>query len=93
MDSGLRPRQHKRSSGFDDLADIIAKYECGASTKQLAGQYGMSKSRKSARLTTHGVTLRRQGLMDQQVIEAANFYTAGRSLACGPLQRLAHYCL
>jgi hypothetical protein len=67
--------------GFDDLADIIAKYECGASTKQLAGQYGLSKSRKSAGLRTHGVTLRRQGLTDQPVIEAANFYTADRSLA------------
>jgi hypothetical protein len=50
-------------------------------TKQLAGQYGLSKSRKSARLRSHGVTLRRQGLTDEQVIEAANFYTAGRSLA------------
>ena len=81
LDSGLRPRQHKRSLGFDDLADINAKCECGASTKQFAGQYGVSNSPKSARLRTHGLTLRHQGLTDDKVIEAANFYTAGRSLA------------
>jgi len=45
------------------------------------GSTGVSKSRESARLRTHGVTLRRQGLTDEQVIEAANFYTADRSLA------------
>jgi hypothetical protein len=67
--------------GFDDLAGIIAKYECGRLDQTARRAVRVSKSRNSARLRTHGVTLRRQGLTDEQVIEAANFYTADRSLA------------
>jgi hypothetical protein len=33
------------------------------------------------RFINHGVTIRRQGLSDEQVAEAATLYTAGKSLA------------
>src|SRR5213078_3480752 len=62
-------------------ADIIARFTSGATTAELASVYRVSKSRISAVLRDHGVTLRRQGLTEQQAREAADFYVAGRSVA------------
>jgi lambda repressor-like predicted transcriptional regulator len=65
----------------NDRGDIIARYEFGATTAELAAVYRVSKSRISAVLREHGVTLRRQGLTEKQTREAADYYIAGRSLA------------
>jgi hypothetical protein len=65
----------------EDLADVIAKYESGATTSELGAMYRVSKSRISAVLRQHGVNLRRQGLTNEQAREAGDFYNTGRSLA------------
>ncbi|HTQ22295.1 helix-turn-helix domain-containing protein [Mycobacterium sp.] len=56
-------------------------YEVGDTTEQIGDGYGMSKARVATVLRECGVTLRRQGLTDEQVNEAAELYAAGRSLA------------
>jgi hypothetical protein len=81
LDGTPEPRQHKRSLSPDDLTDITARYESGASTQQIASRYRISKSRVSAVLREHGIKLRRQGLTDEQAREATNLYHAGHSLA------------
>jgi hypothetical protein len=56
-------------------------YEAGDNTEQIGDRYGISKARVATVLRERGVTLRRQGLRDEQVNEAAELYAAGRSLA------------
>ena len=56
-------------------------YEVGDTTEQIRDRYGISKARVATVLRERGVTLRRQGLMNEQVNEAAELYAAGRSLA------------
>jgi hypothetical protein len=79
-DDSLPPRS-KRLLGADDIADITARYDSGASTKKIADHYRVSRSRVSDLLRTQGVTLRRLGLTTDQVREAPILYAAGRSLA------------
>jgi DNA-binding transcriptional regulator LsrR (DeoR family) len=64
-----------------DTADIMARYEAGETTQQIGTHYGISKTRVATVLREQGVTIRRQGLNDVQVNEAATLYAAGRSLA------------
>jgi len=75
------PRRLKRFLSADDIADIAQMYEVGDTTEQIGDGYGMSKARVATVLRECGVTLRRQGLTDEQVNEAAELYAAGRSLA------------
>lgn len=65
----------------EDIADIVARYETGETTQQIGTRYGISKTRVANVLCEHDVAIRRQGLSDVQVDEAATLYTAGRSLA------------
>lgn len=56
-------------------------YEAGQSTQCIGSRYGVSKTRVATVLRDQGVPLRRQGLTDEQVSEAAQLYEAGQSLA------------
>jgi transcriptional regulator of aromatic amino acid metabolism len=47
----------------------------------LGNRYGISKTRVASVLREQGVTIRRQGMSDEQVKEAATLYAAGKSLA------------
>jgi transcriptional regulator of aromatic amino acid metabolism len=71
----------KRFLGLSDLIDIRDRYELGMTTQQIGAHYGISKTRVATVLREQGVMLRRQGLTNEQVSEATNFYGAGRSLA------------
>jgi transcriptional regulator of aromatic amino acid metabolism len=53
----------------------------GDTTEQIGDRYGISKTRVATVLREHGVTIRRQGLTEKQVSEAAALYATGRSLA------------
>jgi hypothetical protein len=57
------------------------RYEAGETTQQIGNRYGISKTRVATVLHEQGVTIRRQGLTDKQVSEAARLYTDGQSLA------------
>jgi transcriptional regulator of aromatic amino acid metabolism len=59
----------------------MTRYQAGETTQQVGRRYGISKTRVASVLRERGITLRRQGLTDEQVSEATDFYIAGRSLA------------
>jgi Helix-turn-helix domain len=71
----------KRFLTPQDTADIVVRYQAGETTQQIGTHYGISKTRVAAVLRGQGVIIRRQGLNDQQVREAAKLYVAGNSLA------------
>ena len=76
---GTRPRS-KRILVATDVDDIVKKYVSGETTQQISARFGISKSRVATALREQGITIRRQGLTEEQVKEAATFYAAGRSL-------------
>jgi Helix-turn-helix domain len=89
-ESQRRPRQlsqdvpkprSKRFLTAQDVADIVHRYEADETTQQIGNRYGISKTRVATVLREQGVTIRRQGLSDEQVREAATLYVAGKSLA------------
>lgn len=65
----------------EDANDIVTRYETGETTQQIGAYYGISKTRVATILRKQGVTIRRQGLTDEQGREAATLYAAGQSLA------------
>ena len=75
-----KPR-FKRFLSVTDIKDIGRRYEVGETTRQIGTCYGISKTRVAAVLRDEGITIRRQGLTDVQVLEAAALYADGRSLA------------
>jgi hypothetical protein len=66
--------------GATDVDDIVKNYDSGETTQQIGAHFGISKSRVATVLREQGITIRRQGLTEEQVKEAATFYAAGRSL-------------
>src|SRR5450755_2076067 len=69
-----KPRS-KRFLTTENVADIVARYEAGETTRQLGTRYGISKTRVGNVLREQSVAIRRQGLSDVQVDEAATLYT------------------
>lgn len=63
------------------IAEIIARYEAGEPSKALAAAFGISKGSAIRLLREAGVKIRKQRLTDDQIDEAANLYTDGKSLA------------
>jgi hypothetical protein len=72
----------KRFLSAQDITDIVARHEVGETTQQVGSRYGISKARVATILRDRGIAIRRQGLNDVQVSEAAMLYAAGKSLAC-----------
>jgi hypothetical protein len=79
-ENGPKPRS-KRFLTVDDIAHIVHRYEAGETTQQVGTHYGISKTRVATILREQGITIRRQGLNDEQVREAATLYATGKSLA------------
>jgi hypothetical protein len=75
-----KPRS-KRFLSAQDIADIVTWYQAGETTQQVGTRYGISKTRVATLLRQEGITIRRQGLTNEQVSEATDFYAAGESLA------------
>jgi transcriptional regulator of aromatic amino acid metabolism len=59
----------------------VHRHQVGETTQQIATRYGISKPRVATVLREQGVAIRRQGMNDEQVNEAATLYAAGKSLA------------
>jgi DNA invertase Pin-like site-specific DNA recombinase len=74
-------RKPVRSLTADDVTDIIHRYEASETTQQIGTRYGISKTRVATVLREQGITIRRQGLNNEQVTQAATLYVAGNSLA------------
>lgn len=75
-----KPRS-KRFLTFQDITDIVQQYDAGHTTQQIGTRYGISKTRVATILREQGITIRRQGLNDEQVSEVATLYVTGKSLA------------
>jgi hypothetical protein len=67
----LQPRS-KRFLTAADVTDIVGCYD-RETTQQIGTHYGISKTRVATILREQGVTLRRQGLTNEQVSGAADF--------------------
>jgi hypothetical protein len=78
--SGTPPRS-KRFLVPTDIDDIVHRYDASETTEQIGANYGISKTRVARVLREQGVTIRRQGLTEGRLTEAADLYAAGRSLA------------
>jgi DNA invertase Pin-like site-specific DNA recombinase len=59
--------------------EIIAAYQAGSTTRQLAQVYGASKTSIQHILHAEGITLRRQPLTPDQAREAKRLYATGLS--------------
>jgi Helix-turn-helix domain len=77
----VRKPRSKRFLCPADVTSIVARYEAGETTQQVSTHYGISKTRVATVLRDQGIIIRRQGLNDEQVFEAAHLYAAGKSLA------------
>ncbi|MEV7757809.1 hypothetical protein AB0O16_07725 [Microbacterium sp. NPDC089180] len=65
----------------DQRAEVARRYESGATTTQLARDYGVAKSTIIGILRDKDVVVRRQPLTPEQVREAAHLYRDGLSLS------------
>jgi hypothetical protein len=77
----VRKPRSKRFLTTHDIADIMHRYGAGQTTQQIVTRYGISKTRVATLLRERGITIRRQGLTDEEVGVAATLYATGRSLA------------
>jgi hypothetical protein len=79
------PPRSKRFLRPDDLADIAASYQAGATTEQIGNRRGISKIRVATVLGEQGISIRRQGLAEEQAAEAATLYVCQRHVKTDPL--------
>jgi hypothetical protein len=77
-DTTLRSKRFLKPA---DIDDIVHRYDARETTEQIGARYGISKTRVARVLQEQGVTIRRQGLTQERLTEAAELYAAGRSLA------------
>jgi lambda repressor-like predicted transcriptional regulator len=75
------PRQRQKRLTSYEVVQVIQLYHCGAVMRELADRFGVHKHTISECLKRMGVPLRRQGLRDEDVEEAAQLYAEGWSLA------------
>lgn len=76
-----RPRQRSEDRlGPDGVAQLVADYQAGRSTKWLQRTYGLSQGAVLRLLDVNGTPRRQRGLTDEQVQEAIRLYTQGWSL-------------
>ena len=75
------PRLLRRRLSHALVAEIVAKYQSGATTPSLCIEYALSKGGLLKLLRDEGAQLRCQPLTDEQVREATALYGRGQSLA------------
>jgi hypothetical protein len=76
--SARRPQQRVTASL---LSDLVAGYEAGQTTYQLARKHGLNRNTIAAHLRSAGVTIRMESMTLQQIDQAVEYYRAGWSLA------------
>lgn len=63
------------------VAEISARYEAGEPSTAIASSCGLSKGSVIRLIREAGISIRRQGLTNNQITEAAQLYDSGLSLA------------
>ncbi|SIT93159.1 hypothetical protein SAMN05880579_2944 [Microbacterium sp. RU1D] len=84
--AGNSPSEHparllRRRLSHTLVAEILEKYQSGATTPSLCTEYSLSKGGLLELLRDEGAQLRCQPLTDVQVREATALYSNGKSLA------------
>jgi len=75
-----RPRR-ARQLGIDQIEQLIADYQSGATVYELGDRFGIERRTVSNILHRRGVPMRRRGLSPEQVDDAVHLYNLGWSLA------------
>jgi lambda repressor-like predicted transcriptional regulator len=65
----------------DLLSDLIAGYESGETTYQLASTHGLNRNTVAAHLRSAGVSIRMDSMTPEQIELAMEYYRTGWSLA------------
>jgi hypothetical protein len=77
-----RPKQRRaRRLDADQVQELIASYEAGATVYELGTRFGIERRTVSNILKRHDVPMRRRGLSPEQVDDAIHLYNLGWSLA------------
>lgn len=79
-DIQINTKRAKRLSAAEK-AELLAEYESGTLVRDIAEKFDVHRVTVSNLVEAAGMTPRSRGLGPQQVIEAADLYTAGQSLA------------
>ena len=83
----VRPKDERQVPGRarqldgQQVQNLIAGYQAGATVYELGGRFGISRQTVSAVLKRHGVAMRQRGLSSEQTDEAVRLYETGQSLA------------
>jgi transposase len=70
-----------RQLDTDQLQELIAGYQAGATVYELGARFGIKRQTVSNLLHRHNVQMRRRGLSPNQVDDAIRLYDSGWSLA------------
>jgi hypothetical protein len=62
-----------------ELAQLVERYEAGATTYELADHFGIGRETVAKRLKAEGIKLRRNKLSESDVARAIELYTTGLS--------------
>jgi hypothetical protein len=65
----------------DEVSQLVASYEAGATVCQLSTQFNIHRTTVSAHLRRQGARVRLTGMTDEQIAEAASLYKQEWSLA------------
>jgi DNA-directed RNA polymerase specialized sigma24 family protein len=79
------PRRLARRLSDDVIAELVARYEAGATSPELCAQFGLAKGSVLRILDRHGVLRKRGGLSPSQTTRAVELYAGGLSI-----QRIAN---
>lgn len=74
-------REHRagRCLGADGVADLVARYEAGATVRELAERFGIHRVTVTAQLQRVGIPTRKAGLGADQAGEVMRLYEQGWS--------------
>jgi DNA-binding CsgD family transcriptional regulator len=76
-----KPKQVQRRLRPAEIAELIAAYEAGASSYELAKQFRIHRHTVTQLLERQGVPRRYQSLTSEQVARATSLYESGLSLS------------
>ena len=70
-------RQHQRRFTADEVAELVRRYEAGATTYELAALYRCKRQTISGKLRAAGVVLRMNSSTAKQIDEMVRLYESG----------------
>ena len=72
-------RQVQRRLGHDQVSQLVAEYEAGASMHELSDRWRLHRTTVASHLRSVGIPLRRQGVPAEALDEATQLYANGWS--------------